>query len=163
MLEFSLSAGAELDQDKIDEISKQSQFYQVKAKFINWLSLRQRSEKEVKDYLKRKDVLPELHDKFIDLSTKLGNSDNEFALSRARHRRQQFKSDRMIRFELQSQGMEPEQISQAIADLEHDEAWAIKQLLNGRLAIKPTEKAREYLIRQGFNYELVKNTIAAGD
>lgn len=147
----------------MDEFDK---FY---AKAINFLSYRAHSEKEIREYLKKKNTPPEIMEKIIStlIEYKFIN-DEEFAKMWVESRnRASPRSARVLKMELQQKGITKEVIEtvtstdESISDLE-----AAKILVRKRLSrFKNTEKEEIYqklggfLARRGFNWDTVKHSI----
>src|SRR3989344_4831643 len=139
---------------------------------LRFLSYRPRSEKEIIDYLKKKKIDEVTQGKIID---KLKNynfiNDIEFAKFWIEQRTKfKHKPIRVIEYELKQKGINKDLIDEVLSsfesskevDLESAKKLAEKKLdfyrsLNPK---KRQEKVMSYLLRRGFNYEVVKKALA---
>lgn len=136
-------------------------------KALEFLSYRQRSEKEVRDKLKTKEVDSQTIDKIIaKLKDKKFINDEEFARMFSENRlRFKPRSLRLIKLELKQKGIAPEIINNLQltidSDLESAEKLVEKRL--GRVKGLPKqeiyEKIGRYLASKGFNWDTIKKAI----
>lgn len=145
------------------------------AKYLNlsyrYITLRNRSEKEVRDYLIRKKAEPELIEQVITrLKEQKFLNDETFArswvLSRARFRP---KGKMVLKMELQQKGVAKEIIEQVLSEEREDvpdELSQATQLIEKRVT-KLKDKTRQeiyqkvggFLARRGFRWEISKKAI----
>ena len=140
-------------------------------KSLEFLSYRPRSEKEVRDKLKTKNVEPEIIDKIIlKLKEKKFINDEEFARAWIESRlRFKPRSIRLIEFELKHKGIDNELIDRLIHnsefiiqnDLESAKKLAEKRIgrLKGLSKNEIYQKLGRYLASKGFNWDTVKKAI----
>lgn len=139
-------------------------------KALEFLSYRQRSEKEVRDKLKTKDVAPEIIDRIIaKLKEKKFINDEEFARMFSENRlRFKPRSSRLIKLELKQKGIDPETIDKIINDegLMINDLESAKKLVEKRIErIRDLpkqeiyEKLGRYLASKGFNWDTIKKAI----
>jgi regulatory protein len=138
---------------------------------LRFLSYRTRSEKEVRDKLRTKNVEPEIIEKIVlKLKEKRFINDEEYARQWIENRnRFKPRSLRLIKMELKQKGLTPEIIKSAVknqelgvdSDLEQAKKLAEKRI--GRLRNLPKQKIYEklgrYLASKGFNWDTVKKAI----
>ena len=138
---------------------------------LRFLSYRPRSEKEMLDYLEKK----KLDEKTIaQIIARLGEykyiDDTEFAKFWIEQRiKFKHKPIRVIEFELKQKGINKDLIDDVLSkledskklDLESAKKLAVKKLDFYRdLDVKKRrEKVMSYLLRKGFNYDLVKKSL----
>lgn len=141
--------------------------YYQKALFF--LSFRQRSEKEIRDYLKKKKAPEEITDKIIkNLKINKFLNDEEFVKWWIEQRTIiRPKSTRIIKIELQRKGIDRQLIENLLPkDSEGDFAKA-KKLAEKRISRygkvedrrKVFEKMARYLASKGFDYDIIKEVI----
>lgn len=144
-------------------------FYYKKA--LKYLGIRSRSEKEIRDYFKKKHIDPQM----VDLVThKLRQqkfiNDEEFARMWIRSRTEfKPKGERLIRLELQQKGISKDIIDKAFEpedDEGRDELLLAKDILERkRKKFEPMEKQERFnkagslLARRGFNLDEIKKAI----
>lgn len=142
---------------------------------LRYLSYRPRSEKEVLDYLKEKQKkAPNLTDDIISqIILKLKEykfiNDREFVKFWVRSRtKYKNKPVRVIEYELKQKGISQSLIKEAFEEEDNKEIdiESAKKLANKKMDFyrnlpedKRREKVMNYLIRKGFNYEIVKKVI----
>jgi regulatory protein len=142
---------------------------------LNYLSIRPRSEKEILDYLRKKQKnAPNLTDDLItQIIEKLKEykfiNDREFTKFWMEQRtKSKHKPIRAIEFELKQKGIGKDLIDESLADidtkdLDYENA---KKLADRKMAYyrnldpkKRQEKVMRYLIGKGFSYDIVKKVI----
>jgi len=145
---------------------------------INYLSFRPRSEKEMRDYLKRKtqNVKPQIDEKIIEriiesLKRTKFIDDEEFAHRFVEQRTKiKPKANRVIKYELKQKGIAPELIDQLFEDKEDSDASDFSKALElaerklPRYAKiedkrKVYEKMSRFLASKGFDWDTIKEVI----
>lgn len=165
-----LKVNQELSEEKVKEIVKKAEFQKTLDKLLRFATLRPRSEKEVKDWLKRKKVHESLHKELFDRLKRLELVDDiKFALWWV-EQRQAFrpKSLRILRQELGIKGINKDTVNEVLGSIKIDEAKIARELL-ARKAYKwkslPARDARQkmsqYLARKGFGWELIGDVVDA--
>lgn len=140
-------------------------------KVYRLLSIRLRSEKEIRDYLRVKGVRDkgvlgqEVIEQIIDKLKQLNLiNDLEFA-KKWYESRSRKKGMRVIRLELIQKGISKDIIEQITGDglLVHEEGQSARQLLEKKMKIWKNlpllefkKKAYEFLLRRGFNFDVVR-------
>lgn len=141
------------------------------ALVYRYLGIRNRSEKEIRDYLTKKNADPSVIEKIIALlyEQKFLN-DEQFARSwviqRARFRP---KGKSALKFELQQKGIAKELIEKILAEENEelpDELTQAKRLIERRIQKLQGQPRQEiynkvgaFLARRGFNWEIIKKAI----
>lgn len=145
----------------------ENKFYNLALRF---LSYRPRSEKEVRDKLKTKNVEPEIIDKIIlKLKEKKFINDEEFARGWIESRlRFKPRSARLMKLELKQKGIEEETINKVINDegLMINDVESAKKLVEkriGRFRNLPKQeiyqKLGRFLASKGFSWDTIKKAI----
>ncbi len=163
-----LKVDQELTEEQVNEIVKKSEFQKVLDKLLMWVTLRPRSEKEIKDYFKRKKVHESLHSKLTDRLKRLELlNDEEFAKWWVDQRLSfKSKSKRDITQELRMKGIDKEIIENVLGETEIDEEKIAKDLL-GKKAYKwknleshiARQKISQYLAGKGFGWNVIEKVV----
>lgn len=183
LLTEKIKVGLELEPGDVARLKKLSSDGKLKFKALNWATLRPRSAKELRDYLKRttyrkaitqkykdptvepSNVAPgELIDAILqDFETKGYVDDQRFAEWWVSRRTSQKKSQTVLRQELSQKGISRDIQSQV---LDTDDSESLKILLE-KVANRPKYSDRDKLIRycmsKGFRYSLVVEALATLD
>ncbi len=165
---LNLRVGQDLSETEIEKIVKKADFQKVLEKLLNFMMVRLRSEKEIRDWLYRKKI-PEVMHK--DLFTKVKSFDLVDDIKFAKwwiESRQLFrpKSKRVLVMELKLKGISKDIISNVLDETEIDERKVALGFLEKRRAHwkgvqkeKMKQKMIEYLVRKGFDFEIAKNVV----
>lgn len=171
LIEFRLRKGMELDESEINAITQKEQLHQFYTQSIHFLSYRMRTEKEIIDYLKKKEVEPVYIDEIIGRLTneKLIN-DREFAEMFVRTRiNTSTKGPKMIEQELREKGVRAAIIADVI-QLYSDEIQCNKvhKLIDKKLKQsskhafrKRMDQIQANLTQKGFSKEIIAEVAAA--
>jgi regulatory protein len=164
VLRTGVHTGMELDSAQIEAFQQTSSVGKLFDRVLNLFSYRQRSEWEVRDYLRRKQADADQVNTIIAKLTKLGYIDDQkFALSWVESRRYGKPiSQRKLRAELMAK-----RIDTAVVDavLKQDtqstnEQDILQQLIAKKRRRYPDQtKFMQYLARQGFRYDDIKQAL----
>jgi regulatory protein len=142
---------------------------------LHYLSYRTRSEKEVRDKLKAKQVEPQIIEKIISkLKEKKFINDEEFARMWIENRnRFKPRSLRLIKLELKQKGIDPEIIESRIKNQElgtESDLKQAKKLVEKRIERLKNfpkqeiyQKLGRYLASKGFNWDTIKKAIDSAE
>lgn len=172
-----LVAGKELSSEDVERILKEAEVGKLMERMYRLWNIRSRSEKEARDYLrnlsfKRKvKGQEEISTFIIDAAIKLLKkkrliNDEEFARSWVESRRKK-RGPRVLKQELFQKGINREIIEEIISRYSKDSGQAVAEaLLEKKMRIwknlpklELKKKVYEFLIRRGFEYDLVKEII----
>ena len=161
LLSLGLRVGQEFDEGELEKLKKSAIEDKAYMRSLDLIMRRQRSEWEVRDYLKRKDYESETVEKIVN---RLSNSgyidDKKFAEAWVNNRRLlKATSKRKLRLELKQKRVSDEVISEVISEDETDERQVLKDLIakkRSQTRYQDDQKLIAYLMRQGFNYEDIK-------
>lgn len=170
LLEFKIHSGMELSEQELEDLKKASDYGKLLERTMNYVMIRPRSIREVRDYLWRKKADPEMADKIVTKLESRGYlGDASFARSWVRARQlTKPVSKRRLTAELIQKGVTSDLIQQALGgDDESEDAYDETEALR-TIIIKKRKQARyqdeqklmQYLARQGFGYDLIKSTLA---
>lgn len=173
-----LVVGKIISPEDLQKILFEAEVGKLMEKMYRWFSLRQHSEKEVRDYFKIKNFESKIKNKeeisqlavdalVENLKRKGMVNDKEFAKAWVEVRRKsKQKGIRIIRQELFQKGIDKEIIDEVVGQqvtVDSEEELA-KQALEKKIkywknlsALELKKKAFEFLIRKGFNYEVIKS------
>ncbi len=168
-VKLKLKVEQELDENEIGEIVKKAEFQKTLEKLLRFAMVRPRSRKEIKDWMRRKEVSTSLH---TDLFEKLKHfeliDDNKFAKWWV-EQRQTFrpKSKRVLVQELKIKGIGEDVISDTFSEVSMDEDGTAFKLLSKKIyrwekldRVSQKQKMYEYLGRLGFNFDTIKSVVA---
>lgn len=179
LLENNLKIGQDLEDTQIKKILKGEQLVKLLNLALNYLSYRQRSEKEVTDYLvgkivKIENIPQKLARESLLISTivaRLKNykylDDLEFAKSWVESRlRSKPRGTRLIKLELLKKGIKGEIIGRVIST-NLDEVDLARKAIEKKLKnwqkltdLEFKKKVYSFLLSRGFTFDTVKKTIA---
>jgi len=172
---YGLKTGQELEQKKIDQIIEAETKKEAKEIALRFLSYRMRSEKEVRDKLKKKEFAQSLIDEVIkDLKRVNLIDDNEFASAFVRDRISNSPRGKiLLKQELWKKGIKKEVIEKVLKEYfkgENEELILAKELLQKRKKRyegldQNVAKRRlmSFLLRRGFSYDIVKQVLRVED
>lgn len=166
--------------DELDKILFEAEVGKLMERMYGWFSIRQHSEKEVRDYfrtknfklkIKKEEPISDLAVEALieNLKEKKLINDLEFARAWTEARRKsKQKGIRVIKAELYQKGIDKEIIEEALSvrgEGESEEELA-KQALEKKMKAwknlefkKLRQKATEFLLRRGFEYEVSKDVV----
>lgn len=169
-LENHLKVGQELSQEKIEQLRGKDYLDINFSKLVNFASRRPRSEKEIKDWFRRKNIdLKAQNDLFNRLNKTGLVNDEEFAkwwVEQRIHFR--LKPPKMLKLELRQKGIRQEVIEKVLSEtespseLELARKVILKKFKKIPIPKDPKDKKRVYdfLLRRGFSYNTIKEALA---
>lgn len=165
---LGLKVDQELSEGEIVEIVKKAELQKTLDKLLRFATLRLRSQKEIKDWFKRKKVHPSLQPELFKRLKHLELVDDEKFAAWWVKQRQEYspKSKRILNQELKMKGIEKEVIEDVLGKTEINEEKTAKELL-AKKAYKwqflPKDKARQkrlqYLVGKGFGWEVIEKVL----
>lgn len=165
---LGLKVEQELSDSEIEEILKKAEFAKTLNNLLKFASLRPRSEYEIISWFKRKKVHNSLHKKLFNKLNKLELIDDEkFAAWWVRQRNEfRPRSKRILYQELSKKGIDKQVITKVLENAEINELEIAKSLVQKNAHrwqkfddyIKK-QKMSSYLVRKGFDWEVVKKAI----
>lgn len=167
-VKLGLKVEQELSDKEIEEIVKKSEFQKTLDKLLKFASLRPRSEKEIKDWFRRKKVHESIHKELFNRLKRLELIDDAKFAQWWVEQRSQFKprGKRALQAELRMKGIKKEVVESTLSNLKLDEGKIAKELL-AKKAYKwknlPIHEARQkmgnFLARKGFNWEIIEKVL----
>lgn len=167
-LKAGLKVGQNLTQKQIDDLIFKNEFQKLLNRALRLISRRPRSEKEVRDYLRRKKSPPELIEKVIKKLKQLKQvNDLEFARWWVEQRSTFRPRGKFgLTMELRQKGVNEKIIKQVINEKVKELPLAQKLAQKKFKAYKnlPREeryqKMSAFLARRGFSWEIIKKVVA---
>lgn len=169
LLKYHLDINKEISEETIEVLKNEDLEEKIYARAVNFSTIRPRSEKEIRDWFKRKKVPEEVIEVVFN---RLNNLDlvNDLAFAKWWiEQRQTFrpKSKRFIQFELRKKGIKNEIISELLSgwgsENEESIALSLAEKRHKRLAHLPIEEQRkkltQFLASRGFSWSEVKKVI----
>jgi regulatory protein len=168
LMNGGLRIGIELSQKEFEALKARAEYDKAYDRAISYVAMRERSEWEMRSYLKRKEYDQEIIDSII---TKLQDrrllNDESFARAWVASRRLlKAISKRKLRQELQLKHINRELIDEVLGDDETDERQVLRELINKKRQLTrfaDDTKLMQYLSRQGYSYEDIKASMKPED
>jgi regulatory protein len=159
VIKYHLYENKEITPEEIFSIKKFEEFTDAKEKVLNFISYRERSRKEIKDYLSNKGISQVIINKVLnDLENAGLVDDRKFALAWIKNRNKiNPKGNFVLKMELTEKGIEENEIEKLLGDVDEKE--------NARKVIKKAvkkygekisakKKILEYIQRRGFSINI---------
>lgn len=181
---LGLKTGNEYDERQLNELEAESQFGKLYARALEYTLMRPHSAKEVRDYLWRKTreskyksrktgevkskpgVSQEIADRVYDrLIEKSYIDDEKFTRYWIENRNQtKGSSVRKLSNELRVKGIEHSIIEAALQETERSDGNELQKIINKkRNKYNDDQKLIQYLARQGFRFDDIKNALIEYD
>lgn len=164
LVKYKLKNNDELDSGEVKKLKKISEDGKLKARALAWILNRPHSEREFRDYMRRKKAEAELTDNLVsEFTHKKYLSDAHYAKWLYEMRTRVGKSNRAIRSELASKGVNREVVGLLFEEQGDDEAVRLRSIIAKKQKLsryqKDPAKLIQYLTSQGFSYSLVKQEL----
>lgn len=161
LVQTGLHSGLYIDESKLDELKSESDYGKNYIRAVDLISRRLRSEKEIRDYAKRKQWTATNTERVIERLKSHGYlNDKVFAEAFVRSRQSTERySKRRIERDLRQKGIAPNIIEQVLPDKSSDKNAIIKLVQKKASRYDDVNKLKAYLIRAGFNYDDVNQAI----
>ena len=167
-IRFNLKVGQELTQEEVEEIIKKAELHKTYEKLLKFAMTRPRSEKEVRDWLKRKEVHASIHEELFKRLKHLDLIDDRKFTEWWVRQRTEFKprGERALYSELLQKGIDKNIIADVLSEAEIDEVKIAKQLLKKNeykwrkyKGFEKRNKISQFLARKGFNWDVIKEVL----
>ena len=163
LVQAGLHSGLDIDEEQLAKFRNESEFGKNYIRAIDLISRRLRSEKEIRDYARRKSWTTDNTERVIErLKVRGYLNDKVFAESFVRARQNAGKySRRRIELDLRRKGIADSIVKEVLHD-EVSDTDALRKLIAKRVKRydDPT-KLKAYLLRAGFNYDDINREIDA--
>lgn len=166
LLTAKLKNGQELTTSELKKLKTISADGKLKARTLEWLMLRPRSSRELKDYLRRKEASDELIERLVaDFQKHKYQDDRQFTIWWVEQRRTgKQRSARFIASELGAKGVDRDIISDILAENDTKDIDSLRILVaKKRKSVRfasDEQKLIAYLARQGYSFSLIKDVLA---
>ena len=169
-VKLDLKVEQELTDEQVGKIVKEAEFQKVYDKLLRFSTLRPRSEKELKDWLKKHKVHLSIHENLYSRLKRLDLlNDNKFAQWWV-EQRMEFspRGKRALIAELRQKGINRDLIIQLVNESVsqgYEEKTARKLLQKKKYKwerlqkLEAKKKMSDFLARKGFGWEVIKNAI----
>ncbi len=164
LLEQRIAVGDELAANEVKKLKKLSADDKIYNAALNYIAIRPRSRWEIESYLARKKASPELAEQIIKKLEKLDLINDE-AFARAWIENRKLlnpRSHRKLVAELRAKRISDEVITKVLEKNAEEEREILKLLVERKrhqTKYKDDLKLAQYLSRQGFNYEDIKQIL----
>lgn len=168
LVKLNLKVEQELSDKEVEDIVRKAEFQKTLDKLLRFATLRPRSEKEIKDWLRKKKVHDSLYKKLFDRLNRLNLVDDANFAKWWVGQRNVFKprGRRALEAELRIKGIKKEVIGEVLANTEIDEEKIARELLEKK-AYKwkdlPGREARQkmgqFLARKGFEWQVIEKIL----
>lgn len=162
LVQSGIHSGLEIGDEQLANFRNESEFGKNYIRAIDLISRRLRSEKEIRDYAKRKNWAPDNTNRVIERLKKKGYlNDTVFAESftRARQNAEKY-SRRRIEQDLRKKGIANNIIQLVLHDEVSDHVALNKLVAKRYNRYDDINKLKAYLMRAGFNYDDINKAIA---
>ncbi len=169
VVDLSVKVGRVISEEELAEFKKASEFGKLYQRVLLWVLTRPRSEKEVRDYLYKKIFEKKLDKKYIDniiqkLKDKKYLDDWWFAEYYVENRFvKKGASLKRLKMELMKKGVSKEIIEEVLESSERNDEEEIRKIIAKKRAKYDDEKLTAYLLRQGFQYDLVRELVRTSE
>ena len=167
-MKFRLKVEQELSNQEIEIILKKAEFQKALDKLLRFATLRPRSEKEFRNWLKKHRVHESLHKELFNRLKRLELLDDIRFAKWWIGQRQTFrpKSLRILNNELRIKGIDRNIIEDVISEVNIDEVKIANELLRKKKyrweklpKLEARKKMSEFLGRKGFNWDTINKVI----
>ena len=170
VIDLGIKTNNEYTEEELLQLEIESQYGKVYARALEYVFVRPRSQRELRDYLRRKmldkrdqhgnirrGISPELADRVFDRLVDKGHlNDTKFATFWIENRNlRKGISERKLRAELMAKGVASQVIDEVMRSSERDEGADIQAVIKRKInKYAEDRKLMEYLARQGFSYDV---------
>ena len=168
LLKFQLSKGLHISKELQEEIESEESYYKVYQRTLNYLTYSLRSEKQIRDYLKKHDA-EQYSDRMVEHFKKLGLLDDlNYAESYVRTMANvNQKGPRNMEMDLKQKGITEDQIAIALEEYPYAQQFEnAKNLAEKRWQrakndshIEGIQKVKQYLVNKGYSFEIADDVI----
>ena len=179
--QLGIKIGKQFSQAELDQMIVESDYSKLYSRALEYTLLRPHSAREIKDYLwqktrakkyrtrkgdikEREGVSQEIADRVFARLSERGYIDDEKFANFWVENRNQAKgiSRRKLVAELRAKGVESSLIEAALSSIDRDDvAEIVKIIAKKRSRYPDDQKLIQYLARQGFNYDDIRQALAA--
>ena len=167
-VKLGLKVEQELSEEEVEKIVKKAEFQKTLDKLLKFATFRPRSEKEIKDWFKRKKVHESIHKELFNRLKKLELIDDTKFARWWVGQRNEFRprGKRALEAELRMKGIAKEIIMRVLSETEVDETKIARELLakkaykwKGLPKREASLKISQFLARKGFGWEIIRKVL----
>lgn len=166
LLASGIKIGDEFDRAKLEELKGRAEHDKAMDRVLQYIAIRPRSKWEIEQYLMRKNTPAPLQDTILNmLSIKKYIDDEAFATSWVNNRRLlKPVSKRKLILELRQKRIDSSIIDKVLEEDETSDFSTLQELVaKKRGRYKDDLKFMQYLSRQGYNYQDIKQALSESD
>ena len=170
LVDEKLKIGTVLTAEKLNELKDKSEYGKLYQRTLEWVLTRPHSIKETKDYLFKKEVRSErdisrFRDEILERLISKGHlDDRRFAEYYVENRFvSKGISKKRMRMELMKKGIKSEIIDEVLNSSARNDEAEIKKIIAKKRNKYDDEKLINYLVRQGFGFELARTLVQDPD
>ena len=160
-----LKVGDQIELSELDAIQLENERSQALDKAMTHLTHSMKTEKEIRDFLKKKGYVDAVADAVLEKLKEYGLVDDDEYCRQYAASAGKSKGARLIAYELRRRGAAEDSIGRALSDLTGEEeaaSAALKKYMRGREFTKENlSKAYRHLMSKGFDYETAKAALAS--
>ncbi len=160
VMQNRLKAGVSVSEGELSRMQLESEKQTALDKALTHISASMKTEREVRDYLRRKGYLQDVCDHVIEKMKGYGFLDDEAYARAYAESAGKKKGKRLIAAELARKGVSEEAVEAALSSLEGEEEGAkraLEKYMRGKTADKVTlSKAYRHLLAKGYDYETAR-------
>jgi regulatory protein len=165
---LGLKVEQELSDEDVAEVVKKAEFQKTLDKILRFSTLRPRSEKEIRDWLKRRKVHESLHKELFNRLNRLELVDDKKFAKWWIEQRTAFrpKGKRALQVELRLKGIKREVAIEALEGVEINEDKIALEILKkksykwiGLPRLEGRQKMSQFLGRKGFGWETIEKVV----
>lgn len=172
LVDFKIKIGQVFSESDLEKLKNASEFGKLYQRMLEWVLMRPRSVREAKDHLKiitgrskseyiKKD--PDLKNDILERLVSRGYLDDaKFAAYYVENRfTKKGISKKRLTLELYKKGVDKTIVDEVIGQNVRNDEEEIQKIIMRKRARYDNEKLTNYLVRQGFDFELVRSLVRA--
>ena len=162
LVELKIVVGLEFDDELLLKLEQESIFGKIYLKTLDYCLLRPRSKKEIQQYFVRRKIDPSIADRVMTKLISKGYQDDRSFVRYWVNNRMIKKgvSQKRLIYELKQKGISEQYIRSEIEESERSDNDEIDKVILKKKSRYSSDKLMQYLIRQGFNYYLVREKVS---
>ena len=164
-IKYRLKVGEQIELEKLDEIQLENERSQALDKAMTHLTHSMKTEKDIRDFLKKKGYVEAVADYAAEKLKEYGFLDDEEYCRQYAASAGKTKGPRLIAYELKRRGAREESIQAALSELSGEAeaaAAALKKYMRGKEFTKENlSKAYRHLMSRGFDYDTAKEALSS--
>jgi regulatory protein len=165
---LGIKEGNSYSQNEIEVLIKKAQFQKTLDRLLRFSTLRPRSEKEIRDWFRRKEVHESLYEELLNRLTRLELLDDYKFAKWWIDQRMTFKPRGMkaLKYELLNKGIDRKVIDKVIEETGIDDSKTVKKILERNdykwekyKGLERKRKQTEFLLRKGYGWDIINKAL----